>query len=760
MTASWTSREAILSVLFLVGLTSGFFSPWLVGGKVLAPLDWLNQFCLPWVTAEKIQVKNHFVSDCVTQVLLFRKTGEESFRESGFMGWDDRSLGGSAQYANTTWYAFDWTFQLHRFFEFWTAWHLGLAGQFLLAGLGLYFYLRMLGIPFWAALPCAVAYMWNSHFIHWMYHRHGLGGFCWIPWFLCFLEKWKRGSQSAFWPALGSLCLSILGLSLQYHTFLGIVLLGILVEGNGASDLTRGRWRIFWLIVMAMLLTAFMTLPCLQAFLENQGSSNNRGAWGYEEGWGQPWLNALSYLFNLFPFPLGQTNALDGWKLFKNNLFDVIYIGSIPLVAGVLGLAKKGCPKRIRFWCLLALGVSLSPLVGFLYRRVLIVFVLGALCAAGLWLAQASPELLKKTARRILLAAGIGYSFWFLGSFFLLHEKNFLIEKFYLLMDPTCSLIGTKEGEWIRARSVRFFEGLLAWDWRNLSAAGLIISGGLVLLGHAKQKLPHTVTGVLLAVIVAAETAIYASGWVVWTDPTRYPAYARTELMEEIIRAVESGRVVLEETDQRKEYFPPNTFLASGVAMMNGYESIKPCGMTQFYGHRYWDVKEAGRMGITHGLQKTCSPVPPRWQVVWERADARLLKNPFAFPRYAGLRQAWDERVGLADVTPVRLISTTRNRRILEIPAGISHVRIAENYGLGWIFKEGNSTWRWVIRAQDGSMVVPLADTAARAQSLQLRYVPAFSILGGLLGLSLAACLLLFLFRGGWRVWFLAGAKR
>lgn len=88
---------------------------------------------------------------------MFRKTGEESFRESGFMGWDDRSLGGSAQYANTTWYAFDWTFQLHRFLEFWAAWHLGLAGQFLLAGLGLYFYLRMLGIPFWAALPCAVA---------------------------------------------------------------------------------------------------------------------------------------------------------------------------------------------------------------------------------------------------------------------------------------------------------------------------------------------------------------------------------------------------------------------------------------------------------------------------------------------------------------------------------------------------------------------------------------------------------------------------
>lgn len=759
MVAPWPRREAIFSVLFLVGLNALFFSPWLIGGKVLAPLDWLNQFCLPWASGQTIEVKNHFISDCVTQVLLFRKTGEESFRESGYMGWDDRSLGGSAQYANTTWYAFDWTFHLHRFFKIWTAWHLGLWGQFLLAGGGFYFYLRTLGVPFWAALPCAVGYMWNSHFIHWMYHRHGLGGFCWIPWFLCFLEKWKCGSRSAFWPALGSLCLCILGLSLQYHAFLGIVLLGILMDGNGASDLPKARLRMFWLVGVAMLLTAFMTLPCAQAFLENQDSSNSRGVWGYEGGWRQPLLNALSYVFYVFPFPFGQSNALDGWKLFQNNLFDVIYMGSIPLLAGLLGLSMKRCPLRFRFWCLISVALSLSPMVGFLYRRILIVFVLGALCTAGLWLAQASPDLLKKTARRILLATGIGYALWLLGSFFLLHEKDFLVEKFYLLMDPACSLLGTKEGEWIQGRSVRFFEGLLAWDWRNLSAVSLILLGGLVLLGHAKQKLPQMVTGILLAVIVAAETAIYASGWVVWTNPARYPAYAPTELMAEISRNVKDGRVILEETIQRKEYFPPNTFLASGLSMMNGYESIKPRGMAQFYGQRYWDPEDAGRMGITHGLQKTNFPVPAGWGVVWERGDARLLKNPSAFPRYAGLRQAWDQGLDLADVAPIRLISGTRNHRILEIPAGISHLRIAENYGWGWIFKEGNSPWRWVVRAQDGSMILPLAETTSPTRSLELRYVPAFSILGGLLGLPLAACLLLFLIRGGGRSWFWGGAQ-
>jgi len=602
--------------------------------------------------------------------------------------------------------------------------------------------------------------MWNSHFIHWMYHRHGLGGFCWIPWFLYFLEWWKSGSRCAFWAALASLCLCVIGLSLQYHAFLGIVLLGIMADGNGAKDLTRARWRIFWLAVLAVLFTGFMTLPCVQAFFENQNSSNNRGIWGYEEGWGQPLRNAISYLFYVFPFPLGQTNALDGWKLFQNNLFDVIYIGSIPLVAGVLGLSTKKCPARFRVWCLVSVVLSLSPMVGFLYRRVLIVFVLGTLCAAGLWLAQASPESLKKAARRILFAAGIGSLVWFLGSLLLLQQKDFLVEKFYLLMDPAGSFIGTKEGQWIQARSERFFEGLLPWNWRNCLAMSLFFAGGLVLWGHAKQKLPQAATGVLLAGIVAAETAIYASGWVVWADLAQHPAYLRTKLLEEIDRAMGSGRIVLEETAKRKDYFPPNTFLASGLSMINGYESIKPRGMAQYYGHQYWSTQNAGRMGITHGLQKSNSPAPEGWQIVWEKDGARLLKNPCAFPRYAGLRQAWNDRVGVADVTPVRLVVGNRNHRILDVPAGISQLRIAENYGWGWIFKKGNSPWRWAVRAQDGSMILPFSEATSQAQQLQMRYLPALSILGAALGVSLASALLLLLARGGRGDWFFGGSQK
>lgn len=754
--AEGTVQENLIAVLFLVALTGVFFSPWFAGGKVLAPLDWLNQFCLPWATGEKIEVKNHFISDCVTQVLLFRKTGEESFRESGYLGWDDRSLGGSAQYANTTWYAYDWTFQLHRFLEFWPAWHLGLWGQFLLAGLGLYFYLRSIRVPFWAALPCAVSYMWNSHFIHWMYHRHGLGGFCWIPWFLFSLEKWKGGSRSAFGLALASLSFAILGLSLQYHAFLGIVLLGILADGNGATDLKAARWRIFWLILAAAFVTAFMTLPCVQAFLENQDTSNNRGNWGYEGGWSQPVLNLFSYLLYFFPFPLGQTNTLDAWKIFHNSLFDVIYLGSIPLVAGGIGLTMKGCPKRFRFWCLVSLIVSLSPLVGFLYRRVLVVFALGAVCAAGVWLAQASPESLKKAARRLMLTVGIGYVAWVIGSIFLMGEEDLLLRKIYLFMDPASSLVGTRDGVWILERSGRFFHGLLAWEWRNASAVALIFAGGLVLYQQAGHRLSPCAAGILLAAIVAAETAIFSCGWIVWSDPARYPAYSRPRLLEDVDRSMGSGRILLEETSQREEYFSPNTLLASGLSMINGYESIKPRGMSQYYGYRFWDAECAGRMGITHALQKSTSPLPSGWQTCWEKEGVRLLKNPCAFPRYAGLSEVWNKGVEREKVIPLRPLLGLRNDRQLEIPKGVSFVRVAENYGWGWIFKEENRPWRWVVRAQDGSMILPLAETTSEKEVLQLRYLPALSICGGFLGVGLAGLLLFLLFRGTVGRWFLA----
>src|SRR5690606_8132897 len=121
-----------------------------------------------------IEVHNHFTSDGVTQYLIYHKIAERSYAEDGRVGWSDLTMGGRPEYANTMAGYDDWTMQLHRFLDYWTAWHLGLLAQCLIAGLGLFVFLRSRGISPAVSLVAAVAYVANSRFIMLFYIRSPL----------------------------------------------------------------------------------------------------------------------------------------------------------------------------------------------------------------------------------------------------------------------------------------------------------------------------------------------------------------------------------------------------------------------------------------------------------------------------------------------------------------------------------------------------------------------------------------------------------
>ena len=259
------------------------------------------------------------MTDAVTQYIPYRLFAEQSFREDGYVGWNPLVFGGTSQYANTMGLYFDWTMQLHRFLSFWNAWHIGLYLQFVLAGTGLFVFLRACGCAPPVALVAALAYMTNWQFFAWVYHRWALGSFCWMPWILWAMSPWLAPSLAARNPQDRTpvrfvlvpvfLALAFMGGSLQHSAFVVIACICIFLgcwwdSQQRTTSFTPLLMRFMMWGSLGVALAGIMFDPTIRAFLENNAVGHTRGALGYEKGASQPFLNALSYPFYLFPFLL------------------------------------------------------------------------------------------------------------------------------------------------------------------------------------------------------------------------------------------------------------------------------------------------------------------------------------------------------------------------------------------------------------------------------------------------------------------------
>ena len=227
-----TERNAWQGTAFAICLFCGIlvfaFTPVWLQHRVLAPLDIVQTLFEPWGgsagSPKTIDVHNHFVTDAVTQFLVYRHVAETSLRQDGYIGWNPLIFGGTPEYANTISTYFDWTMQLHRLFGFWAAWHLGLFFQFAIAGIGMLVFLRSRSLSPPVCLAAAIAYAGNSQFLLLIYYRSALGSFCWVPWMLWALERSLQGPLARVIPFALFTALAFLGGSIQYAAFILLLL--------------------------------------------------------------------------------------------------------------------------------------------------------------------------------------------------------------------------------------------------------------------------------------------------------------------------------------------------------------------------------------------------------------------------------------------------------------------------------------------------------------------------------------------------------
>ena len=736
--------RSLLALLLCLVVVVAWFSPWWIAGKNLAPLDLAHTMMSPWRDGNPgTWPKNHHVADGVDQYLVYRMVAEKSYREEGWLGWSTLTYGGTAQYANTMALYYDWTMQLHRWLPFWTAWHLGLMGQVMLAAAGMFLFLRGRSIGLvWSGCG-ALAYAANSQFVTWIYHRWALGSFCWVPWILWGIDRHRQGKRMAWTLVPLFIALAFLGGTLQHGALVVLAIICMWAEEAWLAGkslpvqaLTIGRYAAWG--VLGAGLAAMMILPCADALVVSNrlglhtGMFQNPGSI-YPQGILQPFFNIAAYPLQIFPSMLGRCDSVDLMKGFKSELFYVAYFGSLPVLIAFLTVWKKETPPLARFLIIVGLLLPLTPLVRLLYQRLFLLFILGGIFAFAHFMQNAGRSSRIRIFRTTMISLGCGGAVWTILSIVLVIRPGITDGLREKLIEAGLNSSFGYYHDWITLRVDRFLRDLVIWSPQQAIPLVCFVAAlaGLRLTAALSSK--HRAFGSgLVALALIAELTVFASRWVAWSDPVTQPLFPETEETVALAKFVgKDGRVTTlchPVTHMANTPFVPNTLSAYSIAAIVGYDSVVPNGMVipgKIPAGSPWLV----RYGVTHLLTYSGNAiVDPWWKPVWKGRMMDLYEAQYKLPRASGFQTDTDFKKFLAGepvlITPLSEITGKENTRLLRIPVGVARVRLAENYGSGWKYRIGkHPEWREVMRAEDASMVMenPLPDETTE---ISMKYDP------------------------------------
>lgn len=757
-------RKTLTGILACLAVVMLWFSPWWIGGKNLAPLDVLNEMMQPWRgTHDQILAKNHIVSDAVDQYLVYRMVAAESYAKEGWLGWSSLTYGGTAQYANTMALYYDWTMQLHRWFDFWTAWHLGLIGQVMLAAVGMFLFLRGRRISqIWACCG-ALAFAANSQFVTWIFHRWSLGAFCWVPWILWAIDAHRCGKRGFGAAVPMFIAMAFLGGTLQHAA---LVALAVVAMWSEDCLKTIRQWkpqvRLFGTYTVWGLLgsglAAMMLLPCIDAFLTSNrlglhtGMTTNVENSIYPQGSLQPFLNLASYPFQIFPSLLGRCGSVDVLKLFKSELFYITYFGSLPVLIAYLSFWRRDSPLLARVLIGMGLLLPLTPLVRLLYQRLFLLFVIGGILAFAHFMENATREVKLRVFQVTGVITALGVLAWTGMSLLLFFQPSFGGK---IRDQITSQGAGSSFGyfnDWMALRANRFVDDLFIWSPQQLYPLLLLAAALLGLRWTAARSSHWRKRGALLVTMaVVGEVTLFGSRWVMWSDPAQYPLFPETAesraLHEHVGREGRVTTLIHPTAHMAKTPFIPNTLSAYGIATISGYDSIVPNGMI-LPNETPGDAAKLGRLGVSHLITWRGNPeVPQEWRRIWASGSMELYENPRKVSHYVGFKTTPEKdrffEGSITGLVALKESTGKENRRMIVVPAGFPWIRVAENHASGWEYRiaSHDGDWMPVARADDKSMLMenPLPEQAVR---IEMKYDPPLRKLGFMLsGLSLLVLL-------------------
>ncbi len=758
------SKAAVAACLALVLAAVAAFSPALFQGKILAPLDITTTLLAPWnEAAGGTKPHNHFTSDAVIQYLPYRLHAAESLREDGYIGWNPFTMGGSSLAANTMALPGTWTMQLHRFLPFTAAWNLGLLAEFLIAGWGMLIFLRGRALPWTVCLLGAMVYMANSQFIIWIHHRWALGSFSWMPWVLWSAAglAWQKPAPRHLALPL-FLALAILGGSLQHMVFIGLAC-GCLAVGN-LRDLRKPMREIPLLLcwatafVVALAITAFTVVPQISGYLTNLQIGNLRGGLGYPEGLSQPLLNLAAIPAQIWPWLMGDPQSLDGWRLLKTGYMNLAYIGSIPMMLGIAGLFFRAMPRQAKWLIAAGLLIPLTPLVGPLYHRVQLLFILGAAWMAAEMLAafhQNPPRRMIRAWTIAVATLGVGLLLAScLPSSLRTRIENQVVTK--SVQAAGDSQFGA-DSAWIEARARRWVSRFALHDSRTAWTYGLLVLGTAGLnLAISTQSSRRQWGRIAITCSASLELFTLFQTWVTFSNPADilppHPAI-------ETIRAMAGEQRVYQgfgRTNLGGSFAAPNLLAAYDIPVVDAYESIQYRSTSQ----RLRTIDPAERLslaGVAMAVQPAGTVAYPGtsgWQLTPSVHGSDLRQNPNPIPPLVSGNGNIPANINglvarLGHSTAFIPAHHSMNRWEFIWPQGAEWIRISQNWHSGWRWRAGNGPWLAMTAGPDSACWLEKPASSVPG-TIQVRFFPRPVWLGWL-SLAVAA---------SWISWLLLTLRR
>lgn len=720
----------LLASLAWIGLLLLFFFPVVFQGKVLAPLDILDHLMRPWSDgAGGFGVHNAFVYDAISQYLPYDWAVFQSIRQDGYIGWNPYVYGGYALLENTMICPGDWHHQLYRFFDFWTAWDLGIVLQFAIAGVGVLVLLRDEGLPAWAALLGAVSFAFYSQHVLWIYHRWVLGASCWFPWIVWAIRRARRENRLFdFWSVVFT-ALAFRGGSLQSCLFVVLLFLGLFLADLRTflkKNDRRGTTRMVVLYattsVFSSLLVSDVLLDTIPPFLEGCRELSHKGFLAC--------LKPLPFLASsVFPTATGTPQTMDVGKVFGTGLFDIKYAGAIPLVLALFAFLRKDAPFTPKLLAVLSLGLAYTPLVNWFYARSTVVFGLGVAWLAAWELANVRNDTFHATAWRWTARMfATALALWTVAGIAVRLLAPRLAPILHAFVEKSLPIEKSSRLDWMLARSDAFLAAFPPWSTTNAIPV-LAVTLGLFAVWRYKRTSAESKRriGFWLSVAIGCafvETFAWSRTWITFSEP---PASAPGCLYEDrpwtkvLQKEMENGGFLwLHGGRPDFDYFQLNAQAGIGIPSLQGYETIRPRTLPFSASETDYNTDAFAAAGVSHVLVMPGQAVPPSlsdWIEVIDTEDLHLFRNP-------AFRSIFLARLVDGSEVPLFADSQTPNSIRLVLPAGTRSLRIAMTHHPDWRYHLGNNAWTTLPSSTAGSIssVLCFQNPLPTAMSLQLRF--------------------------------------